>query len=353
MGGVIYKCVERELDSNGKVVNYTIEDEKGNKYKYSRQELLLKIHNRDLTVIGIGMTVDGLVVDTEIYKDWETKYPNLMLVTQEDVKNRHKYLLLGTLPEYDIDSKRVVVGVRSNNTIFDNTSTVFRDSLIEPDKKAVFSGNSTLMQYKYDLENWYDNVNINVYFKDIVVSNPRALEVIARYKYGVAISAENIVIKIPMQTKEIVDKILDIFKKQLNLIEMASLKYSYYHSYSEDLALNNNLFIKQITFITDDTRYDEIYRIVETKIKRFKLPKDDYKQKYTLLSYMLFLYSMWLTTNKNDARYKKLFRILEEKMKDIKDIDVDNVTDATAKRYIIAYNKIYKKFYNQIRLELY
>ena len=84
------------------------------------EEFKQNIKGKNVTVIGIGMTVDGLVVDTEIYKDWETKYPNLMLVTQEDVKNRHKYLLLGTLPEYDIDSKRVVVGVRSNNTIFDN-----------------------------------------------------------------------------------------------------------------------------------------------------------------------------------------------------------------------------------------
>ena len=126
MGGEIYKCVERKMGSDGKVDKYVIEDSRGNKSEYRRAELLFKVHNREITVVDIGITVDGLAIDTQVCKDWRSKYGNLILVTNEDLKNRHKYLLLGTLPKYDTNSERVVVGVNSGTTIFDNTSTVFK-----------------------------------------------------------------------------------------------------------------------------------------------------------------------------------------------------------------------------------
>ena len=166
----------------------------------------------------------------------------------------------------------------------------------------------------YIPDNWYDSTQTLIYFNDITISNPCAFRILARYKYGLAISGKHITIKLNRIHVDIVKEIYDIFKRQLKLVELNEFYYPSAYK-NTNYSIMTDIFMHTITFdITDKNNNlteEDIYSIVENIVKHFRFPKDNNKKLYNLIATMMFVNSMWITTGSTDDRYKELFKRLD------------------------------------------
>lgn len=331
---IIVKCVDKKRDQNGKIIAYIIEYKDGTQKELTPRELCIGIYNRDFIVLGIGLAQPAQLIDIQEHPNYYSEFPTVRIITEADIREHNKSIIIGSAPI--VNDNDEIKGVESDTTVFDGTHHMFDRGFHEENRKAIFNGWNPLVYTGYIPDNWYDSTQELIYFNEVIISNPCAFRILARYKYGLALSGKHVKIKLNKIHVDIVKEIYEIFKRQLKLIELNEFYYPSVIGHT-NYSIMSDVFMHTITFDINDKNNslteDEIYNIVENRVKHFRFPKDSNKKLYSLLAIMLFVHSMWITTGSKDVRYNKLFQKLDLMTEDayslIKTAIEDDIAQAT------------------------
>lgn len=344
MSVVIIKDVERLYDDNLKRKVYILKHEDGSEEKLYDFELISKI-KKGYRIVDIGITARDVLIDlVDTPQAYDLNY-DLQVLRKEDLRELAKMRMLGVMPVTNYLGE--VVDVETGTVILNNAYNVIGCDLYCPDVTAIFNGTNILISSELNMDDWFFSGSNRLYFGNIQISNLKAIDALGhKSKYGITLYAKNVVLNLPIN-KYSVPAILELFKRQYMILTLDDTRR--YVEYDH---------IHTITFSAEGKHMEidkeEIYKIVEAKVNRFKLPKKECKQLYNLLAMILWVNSIYISIGKNDNRYIELIKKLEVQVKDLyNNLDKIDTTNREDKRFVIMARSIHNQAYKDIKSKLY
>lgn len=287
---ITVRCVNKIRNRNGFIEYYILEDFEGNTKKFSRSHLESLMKNKLINVTNLTMNLCNIIVDKDEEKD------NTENIDTTYSSTDYKLKLMGLYPE--CDSLHRVIDVVSKNTIFTDSASTFRNSIIELNKNAEFRGTQPL---KRD-----GSVNIKLVFNKVSISNISVIDSLGKYnEHKVMLMAKDVRLNTNIN-KETIIRIYNIFKNQYMIISDDESRIS-----SIDTIRYINTIEIDVQKIKDSIGLDAYYKTVEKLVRDWKFPITKERQLMSVMSTLLFIYSSWISSGKTNEKYINLFKSVD------------------------------------------
>ena len=300
------KCIEKIRNKNNVIEKYTLQDKTGETITVTSKQLKEAIRSGKIEIVNLQLTANGRLMDKNI-EDTIKSY-SIMNKESENSKNQYnKALMLGVAPVLDVSG--CVVGINGKRAVFSDETSKFARNIVAEESTVIFNGSK-------ELTKTIRHIPIVLVFGEVIINNPCVMTNIGANDNGtVRLLSTDITIRHNYIDIKTVDEIFRILKNQYNYDYITCV-----FKIKIDL---------EVAGLTTDEVYDRAFKI----LKRQKAAGNTGRRAYDLIIYLQFIYSMWLSTNK-DKRYIDLAQMYIEELYTLKryvEFDSDKYSRAASR----------------------